>query len=288
MHPLEERIGYKFRNPLLLAEALTHPSLGHETQQRHFDNQRLEFLGDAILQLVITEYLFGHFKDQPEGQLTKLRSRLVSRDALKAHAAAIDLGQFLLMGRGEEASGGRARTSTLADAFEALIGAIYLDGGLEETRKFILTQAKADLAQLAEEPVDINPKGNLQELLQSISPKSPVYEVLVAKWPRTRQTIRSAGGMGRDRPRERSRPQQETGGDRCGRRSDAAQALEEVEEEASSIRWVTLYPRGCGTSLRTAHNTVATQNVSAREYFPIGNDSELRWSQSLSQPRSHL
>ena len=183
MHPLEERIGYKFRNPLLLAEALTHPSLGHETQRRHFDNQRLEFLGDAILQLVITEYLFGHFKDQPEGQLTKLRSRLVSRDALKMHAANIDLGQFLLMGRGEESSGGRARTSTLADAFEALIGAVYLDGGLEDTRKFILAQAKADLAQLAEEPVDINPKGNLQELLQSISPKSPVYEVLSQTGP---------------------------------------------------------------------------------------------------------
>lgn len=183
MHPLEERIGYKFRNPLLLAEALTHPSLGHETQQRHFDNQRLEFLGDAILQLVITEYLFGHFKDQPEGQLTKLRSRLVSRDALKMHAVQIDLGQFLLMGRGEESSGGRARASTLADAFEALIGAVYLDGGLEQTRKFILTQAKADLAQLAEEPVDINPKGNLQELLQSISPKSPVYEVLSQTGP---------------------------------------------------------------------------------------------------------
>lgn len=183
MHPLEERIGYKFRNPLLLAEALTHPSLGHETQQRHFDNQRLEFLGDAILQLVITEYLFGHFKDQPEGQLTKLRSRLVSRDALKMHAANIDLGQFLLMGRGEEASGGRARTSTLADAFEALIGAVFLDGGLEDTKKFILTQAKNDLALLAEEPVDINPKGNLQELLQSISPKSPVYEVLSQTGP---------------------------------------------------------------------------------------------------------
>src|SRR5919201_1624763 len=173
VHPLEERIGYKFRNPLLLAEALTHPSLGHETQQRHFDNQRLEFLGDAILQLVITEYLFAHFKDQPEGQLTKLRSRLVSRDALKSHAAALDLGQFLLMGRGEEASGGRARISTLADAFEALIGAIYLDGGLEDAKKFILTQAQQNLAQLAEEPVDINPKGNLQELLQSISPRSP-------------------------------------------------------------------------------------------------------------------
>src|SRR6266404_672550 len=183
VHPLEERIGYKFRNPLLLAEALTHPSVGHETQQRHFDNQRLEFLGDAILQLVITEYLFAHFKDQPEGQLTKLRSRLVSRDALKAHAAALELGQFLLMGRGEEASGGRSRTSTLADGFEALIGAIYLDGGLEAAQEFILTQAKQGLALLAEEPVDINPKGHLQELLQSISPRSPVYEVLSQSGP---------------------------------------------------------------------------------------------------------
>jgi ribonuclease-3 len=183
VHPLEKRIDYKFRNPLLLAEALTHPSLGHETQQRHFDNQRLEFLGDAILQLVMTEYLFKHFGDQPEGQLTKLRSRLVSRDALKRHAAALDLGQFLLMGRGEEASGGRARVSTLADGFESLIGAIYLDGGLEKTRKFILAQAQQDLALLAEEPVDINPKGYLQELLQSISPRSPVYEVLSQTGP---------------------------------------------------------------------------------------------------------
>jgi len=88
-----------------------------------------------------------------------------------------------LMGRGEETSGGRARTSTLADAFEALIGAIFLDGSLEDTRKFILTQAKTDLAQLAQEPVDINPKGNLQELLQSISPKSPAYEVLSQSGP---------------------------------------------------------------------------------------------------------
>src|SRR5207249_11366821 len=83
--PLEERIGYKFRNPLLLAEALTHPSLGHEAQRYHFDYQRLEFLGDAVLQLVITEYLFRNFRVEAEGQLTKLRSRLVSREALKMH-----------------------------------------------------------------------------------------------------------------------------------------------------------------------------------------------------------
>jgi ribonuclease-3 len=183
VHPLEDRIGYKFRNSLLLAEALTHPSLGHETQQRHFDNQRLEFLGDAILQLIMSEYLYEHFADQPEGQLTKLRSRLVSREALKQYAAALELGHFLLMGRGEEASGGRSRTSTLADAFEALIGAIYLDGGLEQTRRFILAQAQKSLEEIAEEPVDINPKGHLQELLQSMSPQSPVYETLSESGP---------------------------------------------------------------------------------------------------------
>jgi ribonuclease-3 len=187
--PLEERIGYKFRNSLLLAEALTHPSLGHEAQRYHFDYQRLEFLGDAVLQLVITEYLFRHFRIEAEGQLTKLRSRLVSREALRTHAAALDLGRYLLMGRGEETSGGRARASTLADAFESLIGAIYLDGGLEAAKEFILTQTRADLEQLAETPVDINPKGQLQELLQTISPRSPVYEFVSQSGPEHEKTF---------------------------------------------------------------------------------------------------
>lgn len=189
MNPLEDRIGYKFRNPLLLAEALTHPSVRHETQQQHFDNQRLEFLGDAVLQLVMTEHLFGYFKDEAEGKLTKLRSRLVSREALTVHAATLELGRYLMMGRGEEASGGRERNSTLADAFEALVGAIYLDSDLATVRRFILEQAAGDLAQLVEEPVDINPKGELQELLQSISPRSPVYEVLSQTGPEHEKTF---------------------------------------------------------------------------------------------------
>lgn len=187
--PLEQRVGYEFQNASLLSEALTHPSLGHETQQRHFDNQRLEFLGDAVLQLVISEHLFHGFATAPEGQLTKLRSRLVSREALKTYAVRLDLGQYLRMGRGEEASGGRTRASTLADAFEALIGAVYLDGGLDAARKFILTQAGHDLAQITEEPVDINPKGELQELLQSISPESPSYEVLSQTGPEHDKTF---------------------------------------------------------------------------------------------------
>src|SRR4030081_20074 len=159
MNPLEQRIDYKFRNSLLLAEALTHPSLGHETQRYHFDNQRLEVFGDALLPLLITEYLYEHFLSEAEGQLTKLRSRLVSREALKGHALALNLGRYLMMGRGEEASGGRERGSTLADAYEALIGAIYLDSDLATAKKFILAQARPDLDQLAEAPIDINPKG---------------------------------------------------------------------------------------------------------------------------------
>ncbi len=118
------------------------------------------------------------FPREAEGRLTKLRSRLVSREALRAHAQKLELGQFLMMGRGEEACGGRQRTSTLADAFEALLGAIYLDTDLETARRFVLALAAEDLAQLEAEPVDINPKGHLQETLQAISPRSPVYELI--------------------------------------------------------------------------------------------------------------
>ena len=189
MNPLEERIGHKFRNSLLLAEALTHPSLGHETQRHHFDNQRLEFLGDAVLQLIITEHLYALFPREAEGRLTKLRSRLVSREALRAHALKLDLGRFLMMGRGEEASGGRERTSTLADAFEALLGAIYLDTDLTTARRFVLTLAAPDLAQLEIEPVDINPKGHLQELLQAMSPRSPAYELISECGPEHAKTF---------------------------------------------------------------------------------------------------
>ena len=177
MHPLEERIGYQFQNPQLLTEALTHPSVVHERQLLQFDNQRLEFLGDAVLQLVITEHLFARYREAGEGRLTTRRSRLVSRESLKVRAASLDLGRHLLMGRGEEASGGRRRDSTLGDAFEALLGAIYLDSDLQTVRRFILEEMKDDLEQLEEEPLEVNPKGQLQELLQAISPRSPSYEL---------------------------------------------------------------------------------------------------------------
>jgi ribonuclease-3 len=183
MNPLEQRLRYKFRNPLFLAEALTHPSLGHETQRHHFDNQRLEFLGDAVLQLIFTEYLFDHFPELPEGHLTKMRAQLVSREGLRIHAQNIDLGKYLMMGRGEEASGGRERASALADAYEALIGAMYLDSDYVTVRRIVLTEARELLESLDLDTPDSNPKGALQEILQSISPSSPTYPIIHQSGP---------------------------------------------------------------------------------------------------------
>lgn len=183
MESLEDKIAYKFRNSLLLGEALTHPSLAYETQRPHFDNQRLEFLGDAVIQLVLTQLLFHLFPGFSEGKLTKLRSRLVSRKALRSYATQIQLGSYLLMGQGEESNGGRDRNSTLADAFEALIGAIYLDGGFEAARTFILEHCASAIEEVRNCPEEMNPKGELQEILQSIFTASPRYQIISQAGP---------------------------------------------------------------------------------------------------------
>jgi len=190
MNPLEERIGYKFRNSLLLAESLTHSSISLERKDYPFDNQRLEFLGDAVLQLVITEELFARFPDFGEGKLTQIRTRLVSRSAVSAHARRLRLGEHLMMGRGEDASGGRDRSSTLGDSFEALVGGIFLDGGIRAAKNFILRVSAEDLRSVTQEPEEINPKGRLQELLQSVAPSSPVYELLEESGPEHRKHFR--------------------------------------------------------------------------------------------------
>ena len=183
MNPLEVRMGYKFRNGLLLAEALTHPSISLERKDYPFDNQRLEFLGDAVIQIAVTEHLFRMFPDFSEGRLTKLRTRIVSRTALRERGLALDLGRYLMMGRGEEASGGRERSSTLADAFESVVGAIFLDGGFEAARMFLLQQMEETFGVLAGQPEEINPKGILQELLQALAPNAPEYELLSQTGP---------------------------------------------------------------------------------------------------------
>ncbi|MEM9280894.1 MAG: ribonuclease III [Verrucomicrobiota bacterium] len=183
MDSLEGKIGYKFANSLLLAEAMTHPSLAYESRKPHFDNQRLEFLGDAVIQLVLTDELYRLFPKFSEGRLTKLRSRLVSRDALCRYANKLGLGEYLMLGKGEAASGGRDRPSNLADAFEALAGAIYLDGGFTPARKFMLENFQEFIEAIAAEPEEDNPKGELQEALQSISSSSPTYRIISQKGP---------------------------------------------------------------------------------------------------------
>lgn len=186
MKTLEQQLGYKFRNSLLLGEALTHPSLAYESVKPHFDNQRLEFLGDAVLQLILTEELYRRFPLLREGHLTKLRARLVSKSALRVFADRISLGDFVLLGKGEEANGGRQRSSTLADAYEALIGAIYLDSSIEPVRKVILTICAPELDAISEQDsqkLDSNPKGELQEVLQSIDPSGPSYVTVSESGP---------------------------------------------------------------------------------------------------------
>ncbi|MGF1656672.1 MAG: ribonuclease III [Verrucomicrobiales bacterium] len=183
MNPLEQIISYKFRNPLLLAEALSHPSVAYETGKKHFDYQRLEFLGDAVLQLIITEQLYAAFPGMPEGRLTKLRTRLVSRDAIAAHALRLQLGEHLLMGRGEEMSGGRTRPGNLGDCFESLVGAIYLDSGMDAARTFVLRETAGHFEEVHSQPVEVNPKGQLQELLQSLSNAGPNYYVVAEEGP---------------------------------------------------------------------------------------------------------
>ena len=183
MESLETRIDYKFANSILLAEALTHPSLAYESRKPSHDNQRLEFLGDAVIQLILTDELYRLFPKFSEGHLTKLRSRLVSGEALRRYAAKIELGSYLRLGKGEEANGGRNRPSNLADAFEALAGAVYLDGGFDAARAFLLNNFREFIEEIKAEPGENNPKGELQEYLQSISLKSPRYIIVSQEGP---------------------------------------------------------------------------------------------------------
>jgi ribonuclease-3 len=181
---LQKIIGHEFKNIDLLVEALTHPSIAHERgNECNHHNQRLEFLGDAVLQLVLTDRIYKLYPDLPEGKLTQIRAHLANRHTLFQRAQAISLGDHLMLGKGEEASGGRERLSNLADAYEALLGAIYLDGGLRAARKFIFAQFAEEFANIKQTTPRQNPKGRLQELLQAHSSNGPIYRVVRESGP---------------------------------------------------------------------------------------------------------
>jgi ribonuclease-3 len=180
---LQKSLGYHFRDASLLRLALTHPSIAHEQGAPMQTNQRLEFLGDAVLQLVLTRELYDKFTSFGEGPLTKARAKLVNRRTLADHGRRLGLGSSLILSRGEELHGGRDRASALADTFEALLGAIFLDGGFDAARSFILEQFKEAFGELSVIPILENPKGELQEMLQAISPEAPQYKVVSATGP---------------------------------------------------------------------------------------------------------
>src|SRR5437879_2411745 len=174
---LQQRLGYTFRDVDLLELALTHPSIAHEVSGPAPHNQRLEFLGDSVLSLVLTHELYEKFSDVSEGPLTKARAQMVNRRTLADQAQRLGLGEHLILSRGEESSGGRQRRSALADTFEALLGAIFLDGGFDAAREFILRQFREEFGELEVIPNLENPKGELQEVLQSNSTEAPQYQL---------------------------------------------------------------------------------------------------------------
>ncbi len=184
MPDLQELLQYRWRDQSLLHQALVHSSYTYECRDREeFNNERLEFLGDAVLQIIVSEHYYKLFNGKTEGELSKMRALTVCETSLARVAGSLDLGRFILMGRGEERSGGRERASLLADAVEALIGSIYLDAGLEESRRVTLRL----LAQVMEDVLTGQAlrdyKTELQELLQRDSAEPVIYRIVDESGP---------------------------------------------------------------------------------------------------------
>jgi ribonuclease-3 len=181
---LQERLGVRFQNAALLDLALVHSSFVNENPQAGLEsNERLEFLGDAVLGLAVADELFATYPEMDEGKLTELRTHLVRRDTLAKAARRLKLGQDLRLGRGEESGGGRSRPTNLAHAYEAVVGAIFLDGGFASAREFVLRSLNRDLQQAAERAFPADPKSRLQEISQARHQATPQYRMVKAEGP---------------------------------------------------------------------------------------------------------
>ncbi|ACN85116.1 ribonuclease III [Brachyspira hyodysenteriae] len=167
---------YEFRNKDHLLEAITHRTYANESKKKMKYNQRLEFLGDSVLSLIISDYLFKKYSSSKEGLLSKVKSSLVSQKSLADISKELKLGDFLLLGHGEEASGGRYRDNMLEDLFEAIVGAIYLDSGITSASKFVMRAYKERLKNLDIENFDKDYKTIFQELIQKKHKTSPIYK----------------------------------------------------------------------------------------------------------------
>lgn len=198
---LQQVLHYQFKNPALLRIALTHTSYANESKVPATHNERLEFLGDSVLSVVAADYLF-HQSDRPEGELTRMRASLVSEDALFQFASEIELGEYLRLGHGEELGGGRTRPSVVSDAFEAVIAALYLDGGLEAARRFILPflsegkTAEEDYKTRLQEVVQQDPGAKLTYVVEGETGPDHAKQFTVGVFCNGR---RLAGGVGRSK-----------------------------------------------------------------------------------------
>lgn len=168
----QKKIGYQFRDEKLLYEALSHSSFANENKKHRNSNERLEFLGDSVLSIVVSDYIFEHFKHLPEGELTKLRASLVCEKALYEFSKKIELGKYIFLGKGEEMTGGRERASIVSDAMEAVIAAIYLDGGIEPVRKHIMNFLPEDIT-----PEHTTAFHDYKTVLQEIIQKNPEEKI---------------------------------------------------------------------------------------------------------------
>ena len=205
---LQTRMEYRFRDISLLRLALTHPSVAHEQGRLVQHNQRLEFLGDAVLGLVLTRELYEKFPLVSEGPLTKARAQMINRRTLAEQARRLELQNKLILSRGEEANLGRSRASALADGFEALIGAVFLDGGFDAACAFVLRSFREAFGELTSIPTLENPKGELQEILQARSPEAPQYVVAGESGPdhdRDFECVVTHGGIELGRGRGKSK-----------------------------------------------------------------------------------
>ena len=180
----EKKIGLEFKNKELLKRSLTHRSFLNENDNEDLkSNERLEFLGDAVLELVVSEFLFHEYPDRPEGELTSFRAAVVRTDNLAKISRKLGFGEFLLMSKGEEMTGGREKEYLLANTFEAVVGALYLDQGYEPVKKFLTTHLVPQIATVVKYRLDIDAKTKLQEKTQNIFKKTPVYKVIKEKGP---------------------------------------------------------------------------------------------------------
>jgi ribonuclease III len=184
LQELEAKLGLSFLNKSLLNQSLTHSSFANESKEKIYDNERLEFLGDAVIKLITSEYLYNKFPGRPEGDLTKIRAVAISDDILAEVAKKMKLGEYVLLGANEKQSGGADRKSNLANAFEALVGGIYLDSGLGKSRDFLISALRQDIEEISEAGYMKDFKSALQEFVQKKKWGLPYYSVIRETGPK--------------------------------------------------------------------------------------------------------